>query len=93
MKSSSYTFQINKCVNDTHPDVICKQPDQINQFIKDIEIGIFKQEPKMDFSSYSVPPTFKITSPVASDILTSSKTIWINMTIRKNFYKLKDTYL
>jgi hypothetical protein len=58
--SSHFEFEINKCVNETYPDVICKTPGQIDEYIKDIEINIWKFERNIDFYSYSLPPTFLI---------------------------------
>ena len=44
MTSDNMEFSISKCVDGIYPDVKCKSPEQINEFIKDLEINMWKTE-------------------------------------------------
>jgi hypothetical protein len=73
MISSNFAFQINRCIDGKNPGVVCKKPEEINEYIKDIEINIWRLEQNIDFDVYDNPPTFLMTDPLLSDTLTSEK--------------------
>ena len=71
MTSSNMEFSISKCVDGIYPNVKCKSPEQIYEFIKDLEINMWKIEEKIDFSDYNDPPTFERMKPMLSDYLST----------------------
>ena len=78
MKSQVLGFSIKRCVNGTGN--VCKTPEQINNFISDIEINVWKIEQTFDFNNYNHPPTYRVMEVIRSDYLKTNE--WIYLYLR-----------
>jgi len=93
MISSNFVFNINRCTKGNGH--VCKSDKEIEDFINDIQIDVWHLQYNMDFTKFNMTtgPIFKSMDLLYSNFLRHDEILFLNMSLMKNLYTLKDTYL
>jgi len=93
MVSSTFEFNINRCTKGNGR--VCKSDKEIEAFINDIELDVWHLQLNMDFSKFDKKsgPVFKSMDLLYSNFLRHNEILVLNISLMKNLYTLKDTFL
>mgnify|MGYP006893301453 CR=1 FL=1 len=94
MNVTDIRFIIERCNTKNDPNKQCHQPDDIDNFINDVQVDSWFMFEKMDFGVYDTKPVFIIQEIRTSEILDTSNFFKINMfLLRKHHIKTQDNFV
>ena len=90
-EKSYYQFVAQKCRNDTN-DTQCASPEEIDEYISDIQIEHWTQEEHVDFTIYNTKPVFSYLKHISSQLLNPKHTENYIITFKVNEIETEDDW-
>jgi hypothetical protein len=96
MVTRSFEFTINRC-NQTLQDIQkrpkCKSDEEINEWIKDVNVEIWGIEEKIDYSDYSDKPFYRMNTLYNSVLLNPIQIQTNYMFLSKTMFEYLDDWV
>ena len=93
MISKRIRFEVNKCSNATKPEQDCASPEEIEEYVKDLQIDTWNMFEKIDYTDYIDRPAYRVQDIIGSSLVTPGRVDKLILYLRQHYVETQDEWM